>query len=70
MLLDGAMDNHCQVQRPWQETSIAADGMAADLFWQYGDTISTGTSHDDGFTIYYGDSDWKCLVDDHVESIG
>lgn len=64
------MGNHCQVQRPWQKTSVATDGMAADLFWQFGDTISSGKSHDDSFTIYYGDSDWKCLVDDHVSAIG
>ena len=69
-LTDGAMGNHCQVQRPWQKTSVATDGMGADLFWQYGDTISTGKSHDDSFTIFYGDSDWKCLVDDHVSAIG
>jgi mannan endo-1,4-beta-mannosidase len=43
--------------------------MAADAFWQHGDTISTGQSHDDGFTLYYGSSDWTCLVTDHVATI-
>jgi mannan endo-1,4-beta-mannosidase len=66
--------DHCPVEGGWQKTSLAAkdSGMAADLFWQLGDTIkSTGQqTSNDGNTIYYGSSDWKCLVDDHVKSIG
>jgi len=46
--------------------------MAADLFWQLGDSIvSEGRmTDDDGFTIYYGSENWKCLVDEHVKAIG
>ncbi|RYP78315.1 hypothetical protein DL769_003193 [Monosporascus sp. CRB-8-3] len=65
----GAPQNHCALQRPWQLTSVNSEGMAADLFWQLGTTLSTGRTHDDTFTIYVGDSDWKCLVTDHVAGI-
>lgn len=46
--------------------------MAGDLFWQLGDIVkSTGQqTNDDGYAIYYGNADWKCLVDDHVKRIG
>jgi mannan endo-1,4-beta-mannosidase len=63
---DGSTSNHCAVESEWQTTSVNADGMAADAFWQFGDTISTGQSHNDGFTIYHGSADWQCLVTDHV----
>jgi mannan endo-1,4-beta-mannosidase len=66
--------DHCPVESGWQKTSLAAKdgGMAADLFWQLGDTVkSTGQqTSNDGNTIYYGSSDWKCLVNDHVKNIG
>jgi mannan endo-1,4-beta-mannosidase len=62
------------VESEWQKTSLAAKdiGMAADLFWQLGDTVkSTGQqTHNDGHTIYYGSSDWICLVEDHIKRIG
>lgn len=67
---DGAPRDHCNLERPWQEASVAANGMAADLFWQLGTTLSTGKTHDDTFTIYVGASDWTCLVTDHVAAIG
>lgn len=44
--------------------------MAADLFWQWGDQLSTGQTHNDGNTIYYSSSDFQCLVTDHVKAIG
>lgn len=66
--------DHCPVESKWQATSLGLEdaGMAADLFWQLGDTIpSTGlSSHNDGNTIYYGSSDWTCLVTDHIRRIG
>ncbi|OAL50136.1 glycoside hydrolase [Pyrenochaeta sp. DS3sAY3a] len=65
---------HCSVESEWQKTSLGLKdaGMAGDTFWQLGDTIkSTGQqTHNDGHTIYYGSSDWKCLVDDHIKRIG
>ncbi|KAF7563258.1 hypothetical protein G7046_g875 [Stylonectria norvegica] len=65
----GLPSDHCAVESVWQATSLAADGMAGDAFWQFGDTISTGKSHDDTNTIYYGTDDWTCLVTDHVADI-
>lgn len=44
--------------------------MAGDLFWQWGDKLSNGQqTSDDGNTIYYGSSDAKCLITDHVSAI-
>lgn len=40
------------------------------MFWQDGDVISSGQTANDGNTIYYGSSDWKGLVTDHVAAIG
>ncbi|KAH8717052.1 glycoside hydrolase superfamily [Phaeosphaeriaceae sp. PMI808] len=66
--------DHCPVESGWQKTSLSLKdtGMASDLFWQLGDTVpSTGLlTHDDGHTIYYGSSDWTCLVDNHIKRIG
>lgn len=36
---------------------------------QWGDQLSTGQTHNDGFTIYYGSSLATCLVTDHVRAI-
>ena len=68
---DGVSTNHCSVEKTWQQASLALakNGMAGDLFWQWGDTLSTGRTHDDGNTIYYGSSDAKCLITDHVNAM-
>ncbi|TDZ17973.1 putative mannan endo-1,4-beta-mannosidase F [Colletotrichum orbiculare MAFF 240422] len=66
----GTPSQHCELERPWQITSANTPGMAADAFWQLGDTISTGKTHDDTNTIYYGTDDWTCLVTNHVAAIG
>ncbi|KAK8114769.1 fungal cellulose binding domain-containing protein [Apiospora kogelbergensis] len=65
----GTTTNHCQNERPWQKTSLATSGMASDLFWQLGVQLSNGPTHDDGFTVYDGTSDWTCLVTEHVAGI-
>lgn len=70
MIADGAPSRHCEIERPWQLTSVAAPGMAGDAFWQLGDTLSTGPTHDDGNTIYYNSADWTCLVTNHIAAIG
>lgn len=64
----GLKDDHCSASLTWQKTSVSS-GMAADLFWQYGQTLSTGPSPNDHFTIYYGTSDWQCGVADHLSTL-
>ncbi|KAE8353291.1 putative mannan endo-1,4-beta-mannosidase F [Aspergillus coremiiformis] len=64
----GIKGDHCGEQLKWQETSLVS-GMAADLFWQYGQKLSTGNSPDDRFTVYHGTPDWKCAVMDHISRI-
>ncbi|OKL57012.1 putative mannan endo-1,4-beta-mannosidase F [Talaromyces atroroseus] len=66
----GVSYNQCAIEAPWQATSLDTAGMAGDMFWQYGDTLSTGESSDDGNTIYYGTSTYSCVVTDHIEAIG
>ncbi|KAH6655500.1 fungal cellulose binding domain-containing protein [Truncatella angustata] len=65
----GAPTNHCAIEAPWQETALATDGIASDLFWQLGVTLSWGKTSDDGNTIFTNTSDWECLVTDHVADI-
>lgn len=65
----GISYNHTEYEAPWQEYALNDTGIAADLFWQLGDTISTGQTSDDGNTIYYGSSDWEVLVTEHVEAV-
>ncbi|KAJ5120976.1 Glycoside hydrolase superfamily [Penicillium bovifimosum] len=65
----GVTSDHCAIEAQWQKTSLDTTGVAADLYWQYGDTLSGGKSADDGHTIYYGTSDFTCLVTDHVAAI-
>jgi mannan endo-1,4-beta-mannosidase len=64
-----ATRDKCAPVRSWQRTSKATTGMASDMFWQYGDTLSAGKTADDGNTIYKGSDVWKCAVEDHVKEI-
>ncbi|KAJ6104000.1 hypothetical protein N7523_010320 [Penicillium sp. IBT 18751x] len=66
----GVTSNHCSVEAPWQQTALQTTGIAADLYWQYGDTLSTGKSPDDGNTIYYGTSDFLPLDEEHGHTVG
>ncbi|KAJ5977446.1 endo-1-4-beta-mannosidase [Penicillium viridicatum] len=65
----GIKDDHCSDSLKWQKTSLTTPGIASDLFWQYGEKLSTGNSPDDHYTIYYDTQDWKCAVTDHVSEI-
>ena len=68
--LDGTGTNHCSVEKPWQAASLTAEGMAGDMFWQWGDTLSNGQkTANDGNTIYYGSSEAQCLITDHVKAM-
>jgi mannan endo-1,4-beta-mannosidase len=42
----------CTKIRPWQQISLATEGMGGDMYWQAGDSLSSGLSHDDGNTVY------------------
>lgn len=64
----GASDN-CTIESSWQATALKSTGTGGDLFWQYGDTLSTGETSQDGNTIYYGEDLYTCLVTDHVKAI-
>ncbi|KAJ5159080.1 Glycoside hydrolase superfamily [Penicillium coprophilum] len=65
----GIKDDHCSDSVTWQATSLATTGMGGDMFWQYGETLSSGASPNDHYTIYYGSSDWQCGVANHVAAI-
>ncbi|KAI0446438.1 glycoside hydrolase superfamily [Xylaria telfairii] len=66
----GVTSNKCSVEGEWQKTALSSSGLAGDLFWQLGLTLSTGQTHNDGYTIYADSSDWTCLVTQHVSTIG
>ncbi|KAK0109198.1 hypothetical protein ONS96_003021 [Cadophora gregata f. sp. sojae] len=65
----GIESNKPATMGPWQTTALSTSGIAADMYWQYGDTLSTGRTADDSYTIYYGSSDYKTLITDHVAAI-
>ncbi|OBT38572.1 hypothetical protein VE00_11052 [Pseudogymnoascus sp. WSF 3629] len=65
----GYPNNHIAIEGPWQSAALNSVGVAADAFWQLGDTISTGKTHDDTNTIYYGSDEWTALVTNHVADI-
>ncbi|KAK3358268.1 glycoside hydrolase superfamily [Lasiosphaeria ovina] len=65
----GVTSDQCNVEKTWQQASRAADGMAGDMFWQWGDKLSSGQSPNDGNTIYYGSSTATCLITDNVKAI-
>jgi mannan endo-1,4-beta-mannosidase len=65
----GVTTNKTAVEGPWQATALSTAGIAGDMYWQYGDTLSSGRTSDDGNTIYYGSSDFDTLVTQHVSNI-
>ncbi|KAH8426919.1 glycoside hydrolase 5 family protein [Aspergillus melleus] len=66
----GSNYSRCSTEKPWQQTALDEEGVAADLFWQWGDKLSAGRSPNDGYTIYMDSEDFQCLVTDHVAAIG
>lgn len=64
-------NNNCTVENPWQQTALASPGIAADLFWQYGDTLPSCNcqTSQDGNTVYYEQGNWDCMVTDHIAAI-
>ncbi len=45
----------------WQSTVLSTT-IVGDMFWQFDDTLSTGNTSDDGYTIYYGTAEYTALV--------
>jgi mannan endo-1,4-beta-mannosidase len=43
--------------------------MAGDMYWQAGDELSIGKTHDDGNTIYPNSANWQCIVVDHGKDV-
>jgi len=52
----------------WQ-SAVLSSNTAGDMIWQYGDTLSSGKTSDDGYTIYYGTSEYSTLVTNHAASM-
>ncbi|CRG88507.1 putative mannan endo-1,4-beta-mannosidase A [Talaromyces islandicus] len=65
----GVYSDKCTVEGGWQKTALNTKGIGADTFWQFGDTLSSGNSPNDKYTVYYGTDDYTCLVDDHVAAL-
>ncbi|KAL2823446.1 glycoside hydrolase superfamily [Aspergillus cavernicola] len=65
----GVTSDHCAIEKPWQTTALNTTGVSGDLYWQYGDELSTGPSADDGNTFYYGTEEFECLVTEHIDAI-
>ncbi|MCJ1313549.1 hypothetical protein MMC25_007228 [Agyrium rufum] len=67
----GTSTNHVASEGPWQTTalSVSGKGLAGDMIWQWGDTISSGQTANDGYTVYYQSADWTGLVQQHVAAI-
>lgn len=65
----GYPSNHIAVESPWQKAALNSVGVAADAFWQLGETLSTGKTSDDTNTIYNPSDEWTALVINHIADI-
>ena len=59
----------CSQERGWQTVSLATNGVAGDMYWQYGDQISVGKTTDDKFTVYRNSKSWDCMILQHGKDI-
>lgn len=69
----GIKSNKQSIMSSWQSDALALqnNGLAGDMYWQWGESLPNwGTTHDDGYTIYYNSADWQKLVRDHVSAAG
>jgi mannan endo-1,4-beta-mannosidase len=69
VLEEFGFSNTCSVELAWETTALKTKGTGGDMFWQYGDTLSTGQTHQDGNTVYHLDDLWKCMVAPHIKAI-
>jgi len=60
-------DTHAN-EASWQ-AEVLSTNTAGDMFWQYGDSISTGQTPNDGYAIYYGTSEFTTLVSNHAAAM-
>ncbi|RDW69956.1 glycoside hydrolase family 5 protein [Coleophoma crateriformis] len=56
------------VQSGWQTTVLNTE-TAGDMYWQFGTTLSSGQTSDDGNTIYYGSDAYTTMVIDHAAAM-
>lgn len=59
----------CSKEPGWQKVSLRTKGVAGDMYWQYGDLISTGRTKDDQFTVFRKSKNWDCMVVQHGRNI-
>jgi mannan endo-1,4-beta-mannosidase len=69
VLEEFGFSNTCSVELAWEITALKTKGTGGDMFWQYGDTLSTGQTHQDGNTVFYLDDLWQCMVAPHIKAI-
>jgi len=69
VLEEFGFSNTCSVELAWETTALKTEGTGGDMFWQYGDTLSSGKSSQDGNTVYYQDDLWKCMVAPHIKAV-
>ena len=62
-------EEKCSQETGWQKVSLETKGLAGDMYWQYGDNLSTGPSADDQFTVFRSSENWKCMVENHGANI-
>ncbi|KAG0648201.1 hypothetical protein D0Z07_5535 [Hyphodiscus hymeniophilus] len=55
-------------EAPWQAEVLDTE-TAGDMYWQYGDDLSTGETANDGYAIYYGSATYTTLVADHAAAM-
>jgi len=53
---------------PWQQTVVDSN-IAGDLYWQFGDDLSTGETNNDGYAIYWGTPTYDEIVVPHAEAM-
>ncbi|PBP20493.1 hypothetical protein BUE80_DR008619 [Diplocarpon rosae] len=64
----GSASSSKSVLGPWQDAVLATQ-TAGDMYWQYGDNLSYGLTHDDGHAIYYGSADYETYVTQHAAAM-
>ncbi|EGX54367.1 hypothetical protein AOL_s00004g16 [Orbilia oligospora ATCC 24927] len=64
----GVTSNRGSVYGSWYNTILGSE-TAGDMYWQFGETLSSGQTHNDGFTVYYSSSEFNSLVGPHANAI-